>query len=219
MRPISRLGLTFLGGFCDTVTFVKTGGVFSAHVTGNFVLFAAAAARGVQAQDYLKLATMPVFMIAVVAAAAVQVTARRGTPSRDSRAGLGRVLALMVLFLAGAGAASLLRPADTVTATLLVVFAMGLQNGLHPFHPGAMTTVMTGTVTNTLARITRSWLGDPPDAPRAGEVGTLALIAAFAAGCAVAAALAGPAGFACLIVAAALPALLWRLESHGPDVV
>ncbi len=65
MRPATRLGLTLLAGYCDTVTFVQMHGVFSAHVTGNFVLFAAALGRGLEPQDYLKLWTFPVFIVAV----------------------------------------------------------------------------------------------------------------------------------------------------------
>ncbi len=38
-RNISLL-LTFVAGYCDTVTFVAADEVFSAHVTGNFIVLA-----------------------------------------------------------------------------------------------------------------------------------------------------------------------------------
>lgn len=39
--------LAFVAGYVDTATFVEFAGLFAAHVTGNFVLFAAAIGRGV----------------------------------------------------------------------------------------------------------------------------------------------------------------------------
>ena len=66
MRAISLVLLTFVAGFVDTATFVDANGLFAAHVTGNFVVFGAALARGIQEKDYLKLLTFPVFVLAVM---------------------------------------------------------------------------------------------------------------------------------------------------------
>jgi uncharacterized membrane protein YoaK (UPF0700 family) len=43
MKPANNthtisLMLTFIAGFCDTVTFVAADGVFSEYVTGNFIV-------------------------------------------------------------------------------------------------------------------------------------------------------------------------------------
>lgn len=216
MRPATRLALTFLAGYCDTATFVKMGGVFSAHVTGNFVLFAAAVARGLEPQDYLKLATMPVFIVAVVVATAIYVTAdARKTPAdKGMDRGLVRVLGLIALLLASAAGLGVWAPGAAIAVTLMVVFAMGMQNGLHPFSPGAMTTVMTGTVTNTLSEMTRRWLDHTAAEPKRGEVSTLLMILNFVLGCALAAVLVDSLGFGCLFVAAVIAAVLWITESR-----
>ncbi len=87
---------------------------------------------------------------------------------------------------------------------------MGLQNALHHFIPGAMTTVMTGTVINTVARATRRMLGDMAE-PTAGAqaVNPFYLIIVFAAGCLGAGAIVRELGFRCLAFAAGIAVLLW----------
>src|SRR5882672_5502709 len=57
-------GLSFVGGFVDTFGFVALFGLFTAHVTGNFVLIGAEFVQpgpGVVA----KLLALPVFMVTV----------------------------------------------------------------------------------------------------------------------------------------------------------
>ncbi len=66
VKPSQSLILAFVAGFVDTATFVGADGIFSAHVTGNFVLFAAALIRGLSGRDYLKLVSFPVFVVAVI---------------------------------------------------------------------------------------------------------------------------------------------------------
>ena len=183
MSSLTRLILAFTAGYCDTATFVHMHGVFSAHVTGNFVLFAAALISGLNTADYLKLATFPVFLLAVLCGSYLFVSAARRKAS-----GLLRMLvAITALMLLASALAGLVRT-DTgnadIAVTLLLVLSMGLQNTLHHFIPGAMTTVMTGTVVTTTARFARKLLGDdtlPPLAP--GTTSTFALMCLFAAGC------------------------------------
>ncbi|MET1057588.1 MAG: DUF1275 family protein, partial [Pedobacter sp.] len=38
--------LTIIAGYCDTVTFVAADKIFSAHVTGNFIVFAYQLVKG-----------------------------------------------------------------------------------------------------------------------------------------------------------------------------
>lgn len=181
MDKLTRILLTGLAGYCDTVTFVHMRGVFSAHVTGNFVLFAAALVRGVRPEDYLKLLTFPVFVLSVATGTVMLVLASR---RKDVAVGPGGILWLMaLLFAAGAGLAGTVLPWRDETITLLVVFALGLQNALHPFIPGPMTTVMTGTVTNAVSNATRRLMGDASPAGHAANVNALWLMAVFAVGC------------------------------------
>ncbi len=201
MRAETRLLLTFLAGYCDTVTFVHMHGIFSAHVTGNFVLFAAALAKGVRPEDYVKLLTFPVFVAAVIAAVVIYVLSDKA----QAKSGLSRILAVMAVFLIAATAGAILHtPEADIAVTLAVVFAMGLQNALHHFIPGAMTTVMTGTVMTTVARLTRKAMRVVVEPLAPASVNTLWLIAVFGGGCLLAAFGAVVIGFYSL----ALPALI-----------
>ena len=56
-----------MAGFVDTVGFVALFGVFTAHVTGNFVLLGAQLARPGQGAA-IKLLAFPAFIVAVAAA-------------------------------------------------------------------------------------------------------------------------------------------------------
>ena len=190
-------------------------GFLSAHVTGNFVLFAAALGRGLEPQDYLKLWTFPVFIVAVAAATIAYV---RGTgAARKGRAasGLSRVLGLMAVLLAATAGLAFAPHSDALDIAIVlgVVVAMGLQNALHHFIPGAMTTVMTGTVMNTVARATRRVIGDNGE-PSAGAqaVNPIYLMVVFAAGCLGAGCLVPWLGFRSLVLAAGAAVFLWFWE-------
>src|ERR1700743_1310401 len=59
--------LAMVAGFCDTATFVGGGCFFSAHITGNFIVFAAQLASESESTGaWVKLLTFPVFVIAVL---------------------------------------------------------------------------------------------------------------------------------------------------------
>ena len=213
MGSLSRSLLALVAGFCDTATFIHMGGVFSAHVTGNFVLFAAALAQGVQGDDYLKIATFPVFIFGV--AIAMLIAGRKTSPLRKVK----RILLVMTLLLLVAATLALTGNHELpgvqlhidVLITMLVVIAMAMQNSIHRFIKGPMTTVMTGTVMNTTARfVSRHVLqsdADPQQAP-ATQVKPLMMIAAFALGCVIAGFLTVKFGLASIIVPAGLLCLV-----------
>jgi len=218
MGSLSRSLLALVAGFCDTATFIHMGGVFSAHVTGNFVLFAAALAQGVQGDDYLKIMTFPVFIFGV--AVAVLIAGRKTSPRRKVK----RILLMITLLLLVAATLALSGnhelPGvqlgnDDVLITMLVVTAMAMQNSIHRFIKGPMTTVMTGTVMNTTAGfISRHVLqsdADPQQAP-APQVKPLMMIAAFALGCLIAGFLTVRFGLASIIIPAGLLCLVTALE-------
>lgn len=192
MTTLSRGLLAFAAGFVDTATFVHVSGLFAAHVTGNFVLFAAALSHGLTAEDFLKLLTFPVFVIAVLLGTVIHERAAR----RAARGALLRVLGVESALLLGVGLVALLvslrrgsidlGSLDVVLSFVLVV-AMGLQNSAHRFVPGPMTTVMTGNVTQLTALVGAAVFGREPDGAKERAATpwtpTLVLLLGFAAGC------------------------------------
>jgi uncharacterized membrane protein YoaK (UPF0700 family) len=207
--------LALVAGYCDTATFIHMGGVFSAHVTGNFVLFAAAMAQGIQGDDYLKIVTFPVFVLGV--ATAVLVAGRSTAPLIKVRRILLMItlLLLAATFLAVTSANELtgIRLGNIdVLITLLLVVAMAMQNSIHRFVDGPMTTVMTGTVMNTTASLLNRYAlrieANSQKSPSA-RVSPLMMIASFAAGCVISgfltvkfglASIAVPAGLLCVVM-------------------
>jgi uncharacterized membrane protein YoaK (UPF0700 family) len=138
--------LSAVAGYCDTVTFVAADSIFSAHVTGNFIVFAYQIIKGSDSQAWIKLLTFPVFVISVI------IGGRIG-----SEAGKRYRLLLFegFLLLAAGVLAVLFRLYDpaawgTYLIAMIVVFAMGLQNAfgkLYGKETYGPTTMMTGNVT------------------------------------------------------------------------
>lgn len=193
MSTLSRGLLAFAAGFVDTATFVHVSGLFAAHVTGNFVLFAAALSRGVAAEDFLKLLTFPVFVIAVLLGTVIHERASRRAPAGAYLRVLGVEGALLLgvglvaLLVALARGSTDLGTLDVALSFVLVV-AMGLQNSVHRFVPGPMTTVMTGNVTQLTALVGAAVFGREPagakeHAAPAPWTPTVVLLLGFAAGC------------------------------------
>jgi uncharacterized membrane protein YoaK (UPF0700 family) len=146
--------LSFNGGFVDTAGFVGLHGLFTAHVTGNFVTLGAALAFGTQG-ILSKLLALPEFVL-VIALVRIAETALR---LRDLPA-LKALLVIKVVFLfAFFLLAVTLGPFDDgdAPAALLTGFAgiaaMAIQNAVQRIHLGTLppTTLMTGsTVQATL---------------------------------------------------------------------
>lgn len=140
----------FTAGFVDTVGFVALFGLFTAHVTGNFVLIGASIAEfhgGIIA----KLIALPVFIL-VVALTHLYVTHRQ----RRNRNPVAALTLFEAFFLASFMAVGLVAspfgysdsPAAIVTG-MLAVTAMAIQNAgaRSVFAALSPTTVMTGNVT------------------------------------------------------------------------
>ncbi len=219
-RDAATLGaaLAFTAGFADASSFVGADGVFCAHVTGNFVVLAADLARHAHADEWLKLATFPIFVLAVIGA----TLAYRRMDARPGPATVRRLLLLKAVLLGGAAVLGLVRAsavAGPVRSTIvaMLVTAMGVQNALHRVQPtlGSMTTVMTGNVTQWLNEILM-----PAAARDAAKHRTLGVvIAAFAAGCATGAWGVAHLGFGVLALPAAvvLAARSWLDEGSAPQ--
>ena len=178
MHRITTITLTAIAGFVDTATFVGVHGLFAAHVTGNFVVFGAALAKGVHEEDYLKLIAFPVFMFAVM----VGVTIFSLSKSKRF-GGVSLLLAVQALLLAVVAACFYAIPAQIPLSylALTLVAAMGLQNSLHRYVAGPMTTVMTGTVMNWSAAMAEKLFRLP--VPEGKSSKAQPFVAAFAGGC------------------------------------
>lgn len=145
--------LSFVAGYVDTVGFVALFGLFTAHVTGNFVLLGASFVQrrgGVLA----KLLALPVFVLAVAWTTAF-VRSRQSKGHRSTSVVLWTQIMLLGAFLAaGLVAAPVANPDATaaVITGLLGVAAMAVQNAVARLSFGklAPTTVMTGNVTQTV---------------------------------------------------------------------
>lgn len=190
-------GLAFVAGFVDAAAFIALTGLFTAHVTGNFVLIGAeliSTSTGVLA----KLLALPIFVVSVAITRLIALALeRRG--SSPLRPLLALEAAVLIAFaIAGAAMSPLGSPdgAKAIGVGMLGVAAMGVQNGIGRLVIGhlAATTVMTVNVTQAVIDLTDRLCG----AKLSEQVSTrlrrtLSAVLAFAAG-----ALAGAFGVAAL---------------------
>jgi len=196
--------LAVVAGFCDSATFVGGNSIFSAHVTGNFILFAAQfVTESRNAGGWARLLTFPVFVIAVMTGGWVAARARR----KQS------ILLIEGIVLTLAGMAAILLPVikglDTQVIIYLVVltttFGMGLQNAFGKLFAKATygpTTMMTGNVTQAaldLSSLIRE-RGNADEASRTGFKKQRVIIGAFLAGCVIGAALSHRLGLGIIII-------------------
>lgn len=185
--PFAGAALAFVAGFVDAAAFIALTGLFTAHVTGNFVLIGAelvASSSGVVA----KLLALPVFVGAVAGARILALALERRAFDP-----LPWLLAVEVTLLAGFGLCgtvwSPLGGADSaalIAVGMLAVAAMGLQNAIGRLSLGhlAPTTVMTVSVSQAVIDATDLVLGRGPqrDQTRERFLRVLPAIAAFTAG-------------------------------------
>lgn len=137
--------LAFTAGFVDTATFVGAEGMFSAHVTGNFVVFASNIFQGRGAESYLKLLTFPIFALGVLFVGGFK-----------ERLDLRKFFFFISVFLFLGVALNL--GGLSLVGAYLFVFSMGIQNAAHKvfIQSGPTSTVMTGNVTNLFLDIISS---------------------------------------------------------------
>ncbi|TGE02413.1 YoaK family protein [Methylobacterium nonmethylotrophicum] len=208
MRPSLAQILSFVGGYVDTLGFLSLQGLFTAHVTGNFVTFGAAMVHGATGA-WAKLLVLPVFCIAVLL---TRLASRR--LDETGRPALRVLLAAQCTFLfLGAVLAVALgpfadadRPAALLTGMVLVA-AMAVQNAAHRAHlPEAPpSTLMTGTTTQIMIDLADLLRGVPAEHAARSRIARMsAAVAAFALGCGLAALLYYLVGLAALALAPAL---------------
>jgi uncharacterized membrane protein YoaK (UPF0700 family) len=206
MKPTLPALLSINSGYVDTAGFLALQGLFTSHVTGNFVTLGASLTLGTSGA-VPKLLALPVFCVVVLATRLV--TGRMpGLPAR----GLRLALAVQVgLLAAGALLAIRLGPfndGDTLAALatgMTLVAAMAVQNAVQRTHLGTAppTTIMTGNTTQIMLDLADLLRGTAPEAaavirPRRRRLGLA--VATFASGCAAAACAYHYAGVWCFIL-------------------
>lgn len=139
--------LTMIAGYCDTVTFVSADALFSAHVTGNFIVFAYQFVKGSDIHAWVKLLTFPVFILAVMAGGRIAGKVINHYTLLFWEGALLLSAGIIVAVLSYYGMFS---EVIMYTVAMITVFAMGLQNAfgkLYAKETHGPTTMMTGNVT------------------------------------------------------------------------
>lgn len=221
-RPLLAV-LAGIAGFVDTAGFIALAGLFTAHVTGNFVL-AGAAAADAEPGIGVRLAMFPLFAMAVAGSA---VLVRRA-PGRYALRRLLAVEAVLLAVLAAGGA--LLGPsryADVREPAVLLlgaagVLAMGVQNALMRLQAASLpaSTVMTGNFTALVADLTLGTVAaDEAERRVARERArrVLPAVTGFLAGAVLGAVGIHLAGFAAIALPSAAAAMLALTASPSPS--
>lgn len=203
------VALAFVAGFVDTCGFVALFFLFSAHVTGNFVVLGASLVLP-HAGIVAKLLALPVFILAV---AGTRLYALRiaGT-ERVERHLLCMELVFLALFLAAGLAANPVVEADAplaVIAGMLAVASMGVQNAASRtvFAALSPTAVMTGNVTQVVLDCVDYGVSRDPQLRSAARARLAKFgppVLGFAAGAVGGALLYRMAGFWCLLLPIAI---------------
>ncbi|WP_375542526.1 YoaK family protein [Paraburkholderia sp. CNPSo 3272] len=146
--------LAFIAGYVDTLGFVALYGLFTAHVTGNFILIGsglAGAGNGLS----IKLLAFPAFVSGIVVARLLDDTLReRPESTRAVGLYLLQIAFLVAFMLAGVFAAPITNANAplTIVCGLLGAAGMGVQNAHARLatRSVAANTVMTGNVTQAV---------------------------------------------------------------------
>jgi uncharacterized membrane protein YoaK (UPF0700 family) len=193
MKLTLPMVLSLNAGYVDTAGYVALHGLFTAHVTGNFVTLGAAAVFGLNGA-LAKILALPVFCIVVVLTRLLDHTLPR-LGLRVLRTKLVAQMALLVIAAILAIAYSPLKNADGWSAVLTgmtLISAMAIQNTAHRVHLGSSppSTLMTGTTTQVmmdLADLLHGSSGSTKTAGRSRLARMSLSIILFACGCGLAA--------------------------------
>jgi uncharacterized membrane protein YoaK (UPF0700 family) len=144
------------GGFVDTAGFLALHGLFTAHVTGNFVTLGAALVLGTSG-TIAKLLALPVFCVVIIVTRMISFSLPGfGLPILRTM-----LTVQLLLLILGAVLAIYFGPfaeGDALSAIItgmVLVAAMAIQNAAQRIHMGSTppTTIMTGTTTQIMIDI------------------------------------------------------------------
>ena len=153
MRATLPALLSLNAGYVDAAGFLALQGLFTAHVTGNFVTLGASLVLGTSGA-LAKLLALPVFCVVVIATRLLDTAlCKRHWPAFEV------LVALEVVFLVvGSVLAVRFGPFPDVGSPqaflsgMTLVAAMAIQNAFHRIHLASVppSTVMTGTTTQVM---------------------------------------------------------------------
>ncbi|MDQ1922663.1 YoaK family protein [Massilia pseudoviolaceinigra] len=151
---LRSIDMGFLAGYVDTLGFVALFGLFTAHVTGNFVLIGVALADASKASILLKFLAFPAFIAGIAMARLLILASERRQWPALTLALLLQVVLLAGFMLAGMAAAPIGDTASTLAmaAGLLGTAAMGAHSASSRLLLAqlAPTSMMTGNVTQVV---------------------------------------------------------------------
>ncbi|WP_316201850.1 MULTISPECIES: YoaK family protein [unclassified Bradyrhizobium] len=221
-RNVVPLLLSVNAGYVDTAGFLALQGLFTAHVTGNFVTFGAALALGTSGA-IAKLLALPVFCVVVIATRLTGTLLSR----RWSRAFEVLIGVKLVLLVLGAVLAIHFGPfhdgdsREAIVTGMVLVAAMAIQNAVHRIHlpSSPPSTLMTGTTTQVMIDLAdRIYVGDKGQASPPARLMQMAInVLAFALGCGAAALLFVRLGSWCFVVPPVIAALALGVRLAGPE--
>ena len=211
MKLNETLLFTFAAGFVDTATFVGADKVFSAHVTGNFIVFASALINGISSNDFLKLLTFPVFVLTVMATTYFYNYSIKTIAQKNKLIIIFDSLLILIVGFVFASASFFKVNLSQFYINLLIVGLVASMAILNAYHRIVMPnkpamTVMTGNVTTLSLGIINFFLrkNDSPLFSKQEEFKRLVLLSKivviFTLGCACAAYLTKEYGLASVIV-------------------
>jgi uncharacterized membrane protein YoaK (UPF0700 family) len=222
MKLALPLLLSVLGGYVDTASFLALQGLFTSHVTGNFVTLGAALVLG-RSGILNKLIALPVFCLVVGLVRLLGHAMSAHVRTAGSLTQFRVLLGLQVLLLAaGGGLAIRLGPfpdgdaAPALLTGMTLVCAMAIQNAVQrAYLPArAPTTIMTGTTTQVMIDFVDLLLGRRDPVAGTGRLARMSLaIAAFGFGCGTAALLFSLVGMGCFLLPPVLASIALGLKS------
>jgi uncharacterized membrane protein YoaK (UPF0700 family) len=192
MKPTVPTLLSFNGGYVDTAGYLALQGLFTAHVTGNFVTIGAALVFGTSGV-VAKLLALPVYCMVIIVTRLVSFNLPARWQVFETMLTLQLFLLLVAAVLAIAmGPFSNGDGAPAIIVGMTLVSAMAIQNAANRIHLAAAppTTIVTGTTTQIMidvADVIRGTPGVARDTIRFRLRRMCVAVASFAAGAAAAA--------------------------------
>jgi uncharacterized membrane protein YoaK (UPF0700 family) len=225
MKPSLPVLLSVNGGYVDAAGYLALHGLFTTHVTGNFVTLGAALVLGTSGV-LAKVLALPMFCLVVMAVRLLSAALTdKGLPA------LRAILGLKVVLLSlGAALAIAFGPFDSgdgwaaLSVGMFLVAAMAIQNAIHRIHMGALppTTIMTGNTVQIMIDLADLMRGVPTAARQAirSRLSRMSAgVTAFAAGCAAAALIYATQGIWCFVLPPVIAACtLWLGESNPKKI-
>jgi uncharacterized membrane protein YoaK (UPF0700 family) len=223
MKPSLPVLLSVNGGYVDAAGYLALHGLFTTHVTGNFVTLGATLVLGTSGA-LAKVLALPMFCLVVLAIRLLSVAlVAKELPAL--RTILGLKVALLSL---GAALAIGYGPFDSgdgwaaLLTGMALVAAMAIQNAIHRIHMGSLppTTIMTGNTIQIMIDLADLMRGVPAAAREAIRLRLSRMsagVSAFAFGCASAALMYAKQGIWCFAIPPLIAACTLWLGESAPD--